>query len=208
MINFLLSFFLMFGAFGQKKNTNTKPQPRPPVENIIMKPIKGWKVSYENKTSKQMVIEFVPIPESKQNWSQMITLNVFYKAPIALKAIRNDMIKGFKRLCPKSEFKLVSTKKSNNYDTETFRVTCPLSAATGRTEVTHFKTIRGNDNVYMVQYAFRLPRKVASLKDEQEKGVYAYLDELIVCDNRHPKHPCPPPIKKTITKRDDSKKKT
>lgn len=196
MLSLILSCFLSFGAFAQKKSTKDKqPPPKPQVENILMKPIKAWKVSYQNKTNKQMVMEFLPVRENRQNWNQMVTLNVFYHASVTLKAIRDDMVKGFKRLCPASEYKLVTSEKVNNYDTEIFRVICPLSAATKRTEITHFKTVKGNDNVYMIQYASRLPPKVTALKKEQERIVYDYLNEVVVCDNRDKKHLCPTPIK-------------
>lgn len=76
--------------------------------------------------------------------------------------------------------------EENGYPFAFWVMRCPFNPASGQPEVTHFKSIKGNDGFYIIQKAFKFdPSK------EQAETWVKYLHKIKVCDMRPNDRICP-----------------
>jgi hypothetical protein len=137
-------------------------------ENILAKLPAGYKIGFQQKNNDMLISEMVPVDQSVKNWTEMITVQVFY----ALKATPDQFGQG----------------RENGYPSMVWLQNCPLNKATGKPEITWFKAIEGNDSFYVVQLAFKAwPSK------EQITQWMHYLRDVVVCDTRLPDRACTAP---------------
>lgn len=177
-VGLLVSFFCLAAAPSQAQLKG---------ENLLVIPPAGFKVGYKGTNNGINMMEWVPAGETVQNWSEMVTVQIFNK--------RTDLDPGqflgriqqqWLAACNGSKPAPILTGKANGYTASMMMLHCPLLAATGKPETTMFRAIKGNDSFYVVQ---RAVRAVAS-PDQVEK-MKQYLAEVSVCEAGSPQHPCP-----------------
>jgi hypothetical protein len=156
-------------------------------ENLLLTPPAGFKVGYKGSSNGVNLMEWVPTGETVQNWSEMVTVQIFVRRTDLdpaqfLGRLQQQWITG----CKDSKAASILTGKANGYTASMMMLHCPLLAATGKPETTMFRAIKGNDSFYVVQ---RAVRSVAS-PDQVEK-MKQYLSEVSVCEAGSQQHPCP-----------------
>jgi hypothetical protein len=147
----------------------------------------GYKIDYHAKNDDIAITELVPKKQSVKNWTEMVTIQVFYGLKSSPEQFMAKIEKLATEACPGASVILIRQGEENGYPFNLFLQDCPLNKATGKPEITWFKTIEGKDSFCVVQFATKL-------KPTEEKITkwMQYLRSVIVCDTRLPDRPCSP----------------
>jgi hypothetical protein len=166
-------------------------------ENLLQNLPSGYKVDFQDKQGNIFTTEIVPQSESVNDWTEMVTTQVFYGLKIpALEHFQVKAAELWLVACKEGMVAPVTKGEENGYSFLVWRQTCPMLHSTGKPENTWVKAIKGNDSLYVIQKAFRFePSK------KQIDQWIDYFHTVIVCDTRFPEHPCsnlssdaPPPM--------------
>ena len=154
-------------------------------ENVLTKLPDGFKIDFQQRNKDMLISEMVPVKQSVKNWTEMVTVQVFYGLKATPDQFKARIESGLAAACPKSESHPVAQGEENGYPSMVWLQNCPLNKATGKPEITWFKAIQGSDSFYIVQVAFKAwPSK------EQITQWMRYLKDVTVCDTRLPDRAC------------------
>lgn len=157
-------------------------------ENLLQTMPNGYKVDFQTQQGSMVMTEMVPQSESVQNWTEMVTTQIF----LGLKTTTPEtfqvyMKKTWGSACAASTTTSITSGKENGYPFSIWMQTCPENQSTGKPEFTWFKAIKGNDSFYVIQKAF----KFAPSNDQIIQWMQ-YFHSARVCDTRVADSPCPP----------------
>ena len=156
-------------------------------ETLVLLLPPDYKVGFESKKGSMVMTEMVPQHETVQNWTEMLTTQVF----LGLKNATPQQFRDFMKVqtakaCANSQAANVFEGVENGYPTALWIQDCPLVQQSGKPERTWLKAIRGKDSFYVVQKAFRFE------PTEQQVAKWTqYLRDVYVCDTRAPEQKCP-----------------
>jgi hypothetical protein len=156
------------------------------AENLVFSPPKDFEVGYQSIHGSQSMTEMVPRGETVENWTQMLTVQIFRGATVDSATFLQGLGKRYMNDCPGTRAKGIFTGTTNGYDVSMLVLKCPKNAATEKPETTAFRVIKGNDALYSVQRAWR-----ADPSDAEIDAVMHSLAKVTVCDTRTAGHPCP-----------------
>ena len=165
---------------------------------ILMQPmLKGYKLGWQNINSERNWQEYVPEGETVDNWTTMVTTQIFFKMaqttpPEFLQgmahrcgvACPNAMLDTFLPNMPKPAG--MYSAQSNGYPISMMFLRCPENPQTHKPENTLVRAIQGKDSFYVVQYAFKFEPTQPQIGEAMD-----YLKTVIACDTRTTDHPCP-----------------
>jgi hypothetical protein len=155
-------------------------------ENLLVAAPTGYKVDFQKKNQHELMTEFVPSNETVNNWTEMVTVQIFFNLKVTPDQFRARMQKTWGDSCAGSQFNDVGKGVENGYPALIWMQSCPRNAATGKPEITWFKALQGNDSFYVVQKAFKFqPSK------EQIVQWTKYLRDVALCDSRLADRACP-----------------
>ena len=156
-------------------------------ENLLVSVPPGYKVDFQQNNDNARMTEMVPANESVKNWTEMLTVQVFYRLQnVTPGEFKSRMEKLWSSNCSGSQSKLVKTGVEGGYPSTTWVMICPLNRATSKPENTWFRAIQGADSFYVVQKSFKFTPSKA-----QENQWLAFLQKVLVCDSRLPDRACP-----------------
>jgi len=156
-------------------------------ENLLTSLPSGFQVGYRGKNNDGLITELVPAGETVDNWTRMVTVQIFYRLKVGPEAFMQDIERRWMKSCPGAgKAEPITKRDENGYPTLVWLLNCPKNPATGKPEITWFKAVQGNDSFYVVQQAFRF---VPS--EEQIKQAVGYLKSVRVCDSRLADRACP-----------------
>jgi hypothetical protein len=163
-------------------------QPVIEAENLLFSPPKDFKIGYQAMHDGRLITEWVPAPETVQDWTQMLTVQIFRGATVDAATFLQDVGKRYMNDCPgtTAKGKSIYTGQVNGYVVSMLLLQCPTNPHTGKPETTAFRVIKGKDALYSVQRAWR-----AVPSDQDVANVMQALAKVTVCDTRTPEHPCP-----------------
>ena len=161
-------------------------QPSLQAENLLVAQPPGFKVGYQSNHDNSAISEWVPVGESVDAWTQMLTVQVYRGAKVEPATFLQGVGKQWSDACPGSGAKGIFTGQINGYVVSMLVLRCPKNITTGKPETTAFRVIKGNDALYSVQRAFR-----SDPSDAEMDNVMRYLAKVSVCDTRAVEHPCP-----------------
>ena len=154
------------------------------AENLLLAPPKDFKIGFQS--NRNMMTEWVPLAETVDDWTQMLTVQVFRGATVDAATFLQGVGKRYMDACPGTTAKGVYTGQVNGYVVSMLLLKCPRNPDTGKPETTAFRVIKGNDALYSVQRAWRgVP------SDQELDDIMHALAKVTVCDTRAPEHPCP-----------------
>ena len=156
-------------------------------ENLLVAMPQGFSVVMNESRNGLNMQEWVPAGETAQNWTEMVTVQIFLKrAEIDPRQFLGLMENQWAGACKGSTASPVTVGEVNGYAAATILLRCPLLAQTGKPETTMFRAIKGNDSFYLVQ------RAVRSVPDEARlRQIRQYLEAVSLCDTRRSAHACP-----------------
>jgi hypothetical protein len=175
MVLFIFAFLLAGPATAQLVN-----------ENLLVVAPPGYKTGFQTRKNNMDMTEWVPAAETVENWTEMVTIQVFHGQKIPPDQFRDGMAKMWTAACPNAQSASIASTVENGYQVVVWLLTCPNNPKTGKPENTWFKVVQGNDSFYVVQKAF----KFTPSKDQVVQWTN-YLKQVQVCDTRAPDHPCP-----------------
>jgi hypothetical protein len=156
-------------------------------ENLLAAAPPGYKVGFHDKKNDLQITEWVPANQTVQNWTEMLTVQVFYGLKIAPEQFMHQLEQRWHSACPGSgAAQPIVGSVENGYPTLVWILDCPKNPATDQLELTWFKAVQGNDSFYVVQKAF----KFAPSKEQITRWI-GYLKGVMVCDSRLPDRACP-----------------
>jgi hypothetical protein len=157
------------------------------AENLLVGLPEGFVSGYDGAQDGQELHEFVPQGESVDDWSRMVTIEIFHDAHnIDLVAFAQDIARSWQDACPGSSVGGLGQGGINGYPFVVWRYLCPDNPATDKPEIMWMKAISGADAAYVVQYAYR-----AELTDDREQAALDYLKAVSACDTRVKAYACP-----------------
>jgi hypothetical protein len=130
--------------------------------------------------------ELVPEGETVKDWSEMVTVQIFFGMKASPEQMRDRLANGWIAACKDGRHHPVEGRVENGYPTLTWVLSCPLNPTTGKPEITWFKAVQGNDSFYLVQKAFKFMPK-----QDQATRWLKYLTDVKVCDSRLADRQCP-----------------
>ena len=153
------------------------------TEHLVFVSPSGFKASYRQGNT----TEWVPEGETVDDWTEMVTVQIYSIAPTVTQATFLDGIaRNWMAACPDTPKQTIYTGTTNGYAVSMLLLSCPKNAQTGKPETTGFRVIQGNDRLYTVQRAFR------SVPSSESLGAaMKYLGTVSLCDSVRAGHPCP-----------------
>ena len=131
--------------------------------------------------------EFIRPPDTVENWSRMITVQLFR----SLKTVNPDMFAdqlaaNWTSACPGGSAGKIRDGNENGFPIVLWLYECPLNPATHQPETMWLKAIGGADSLYVAQYAAREQSKKEIVVPAME-----FLRQVIACDTRRADRACP-----------------
>lgn len=155
-------------------------------ENLLAPLPAGYKVDFQERKGNVAISEMVPSGQSVQNWTEMVTVQIFFGMKSTPQQFRAQLEKRWAEACPDNRFGEIDKDVQNGYPTLIWLQACALNKATGKPEVTWFKALQGNDSFYLVQKASKfMPSQ------EQVTPWMQYFQRVTVCDSRIAARACP-----------------
>ena len=139
-----------------------------------------FEVGYQARNDSQAIIELVDPPETVENWSRLITLQIFYNGAqsLGLKTFysqwRGDMHRSCAGMTDTAERGMVDGRAAIRG-----ALYCPNNPQTGKPENLETVLVQGEVNLVMVQAAFRRP-----ISSEDAALIDRIVGSLKVCDQR------------------------
>jgi hypothetical protein len=155
-------------------------------ENLLVTMPDGFKMDFQQKTKEMLISEMVPGAESVNDWTQMVTVQIFFGLKSGPDEFKSKVETGWARACRGSSAHAVAQGKENGYPFALWLLACPLNKTTGKPEFTWFKAMQGNDSLYVVQVALK-----TRPSEETTTRWMDYLRTVRVCDTRLPDRACP-----------------
>lgn len=156
-------------------------------ENLLQTLPPGYKIDFQTRQGNMIISEMVPQAESVNNWTEMITSQVFLGMKnITPEQFQTRMQQAWMSACKEGKVISLAKGEENGYPFAFWLQYCPLNQGTGKPEITWFKAIKGNNSFYVVQKAFKF--------EPSQKQVVQwsrYLRTVSVCDTRLPERACP-----------------
>jgi hypothetical protein len=156
-------------------------------ENLLVGVPEGFKLAFKDRTGKRLMSEMIPADETLDDWSEMLTTQIFFGGlPASPEEFYAQMRGGWLSACPGGNGKLVRSGKENGYNFAFGFLTCPLNPKTDKPEAAWIKFIEGRDSFYVVQRA-----TTEDVTDETIVEFSKFLSEVKVCDSRLRDRQCP-----------------
>lgn len=156
-------------------------------ENFLVPLPPGYKIDFRDKKNNMVMSEMVPVKETVNDWTEMVTVQVFSGLAATPEQFQQRLQTLWANSCPGAKFATVSSEVQNGYPTLLWMQRCGLNSATGKPENTWFKAVKGKDSFYLVQKAFKFEPSEAQITQW-----VSYLKGTSVCDSREPERACPP----------------
>jgi hypothetical protein len=156
-------------------------------ENLLAGAPPGYKIGFQDKKSELQQTEWVPVGQTVDKWTEMLTVQVFYGLKTTPQQFMRTLEQRWHGACPGAgEAQPIVSGVENGYASLLWILDCPQNPTTGQLELTWFKGIQGNDSFYVVQKAFKF-----SPNKEQIARWVGYLKAVQVCDSRIADRACP-----------------
>jgi hypothetical protein len=153
------------------------------TETFLLRMPEGFKLGWQ----KGNWAEWIPISETVEEWSEMITIQTYHVSPsVSQEQFLQGIAVGWMKACPETPAQKMFSGQTNGYSVSMLLLSCPRNAKTGRPETTAFRVILGNDALYSIQRAFR-----SVPQGDQLAVAMKFLGTVSVCDSERPGHPCP-----------------
>ncbi|GAA0572517.1 hypothetical protein [Caenispirillum bisanense] len=153
-----------------------------------------WEEVDRSRQQNVDMITFVPQGQSLQGWKDMIILQV-YREMTALPAesLRERTVSALRAACDEASAGALQTGLSNNYPSAFWITACTRNSQSGQGEIAYFRSLQGNDNLYLVQRVWNTPpfdSSAPAVSDAEKQEAIAILRALTVCQPGDARHPC------------------
>ena len=146
-------------------------------EMLMGRPNSKFELGYENNTDELLMAEYVPVGETVQDWSQMITIQSFIDyRPESLESFATRFTQLVIEECSTSDQEIIWSDVQYGYKFLVLVISCDVNMGTGLPENMMVKAIQGDDALYLVQKAWKYEPT-----DGELEGWFEELGSFIVC---------------------------
>jgi len=130
---------------------------RAAAEHLASPDLPGFVVGHEATNAEQSIREEVPIGETVQDWTRMVTTQRFGGAAARLTptAFLEVITRNLAAACPGARTSRVLTGTRSGHPGAQMRAHCPQLASTGKSEAFIMLVIAGDSDLHVKQVAFR-----------------------------------------------------
>jgi hypothetical protein len=140
------------------------------AEELRYDSLDGWKQVVNEKTDERLHIEYLPNAETPDDWSQMVTVQTFYKmATVKPSDFANDLKKKYEAACGDVIATVDSVGKEDDSWVFVGKLMCIGNKKTKNDELAFLKIIQGKSALYAVQWAKRPRAGEALVTDDDAK---------------------------------------
>ena len=176
-------------AAGLSATATAQPKTSPATEKLITPLPPGFALGWKSPDGHTQ--EFVRAPETVENWTRLITLQIFRGLSNVNPDSFAERIGGkWAESCPGADSRKLGEGNENGFPFAVRVYACPLLAATRKPETMWLKAIAGAEALYVIQYAAREMPSAALMQPAAE-----FLRPVIACDTTRPDRPCPAGVK-------------
>ena len=146
-------------------------------EKLMGVPNENFEIGYESNTDEIAMTEFVPVGETVQKWSRMITIQslIGYR-PKTLESFATKFTQLVIAQCSKSDQEIIWSNVQYGYNSMVLAISCHENLETGLPEYMLVKAIQGDDALYVVQKAWKYEPN-----DDQLNNWFEEMGSFIVC---------------------------
>lgn len=149
-------------------------------ENLLQPLPHDFKIANQDGNQKASLTEMVPKDETLDDWSTMVTTQIYYgEKDASFEIYRSNMKQRWKAACDTAESASVRDGEENGYAFQLWVQSCHFSDEKRKPEITWFKMIKGHDSAYVVQVAFHYEPSKPEIVQWMK-----YLGSVTVCDSR------------------------
>ena len=106
------------------------------AENLRFSPPKEFKIGYQSNRDNRLMTEFVPKAETVDDWTQMLTVQIYRGATVDAATFLGGVGKRYTDACPGTTGKGIFTGQINGYVVSMLLLKCPMNPATRKPETT------------------------------------------------------------------------
>ena len=169
----------------------------PPGENLLLTPPPGWELGFDDRDDDQAVYEYLPAGHDLENWSELLTVQVFFELKgVAPRAVLDRMRKGYEENCEGPSAEAMAERSITGLPAARQLLLCGRNReGGGKGEIALIQAVSGKDALYVVQRAWRgepFRGAAPAAARAMVPGWHQYLDQVRVCDTRDKAKPCSP----------------
>jgi hypothetical protein len=199
------SAFLLIGLLAacSPEKTATPAAPQPPLptgpEQLLADAPTNWQQSFRTEGPGIRMVEFAPANADSKDWTDKVSFESFSGTPLPdpielLTSIASDQ----RKTCNKFTDHETFSGLENGYPTSVRLFICDVNPLTNKGQLTLVKTIKGDQNFYVITRA----RRTAPIQPDPDGKMPAeaktiaewslYLHAISACNTADSAHPCPP----------------
>jgi hypothetical protein len=169
------------------------------TEQLLASAPEGWRQVFRSERAGTRLVEFVAPDSPLDEWTEKLAFESFGGTPLPDPA---DMLARLARdqseTCPRFSDHATFDGEENGYAVAVRLFVCGEDPLTRSAQVTLIKAIRGEENVYVITRARRLPPIAAdaeapALPTETMAEWSLFMRAITVCEVGDAEHACPPP---------------
>jgi hypothetical protein len=97
-------------------------------ENLLFSPPKGFKIGFQSHRDNRLTTEWVPAAETVENWTQMLTVQIYRGATVDAATFLQGVRKRYMDDCPGTTAKGIHTGQINGYVVSMLLLKCPKNS--------------------------------------------------------------------------------
>ncbi len=168
---------------------------QPSGEQLFVLPPQGWKIGFHDRQGNVEVTEVLPPDQTVQEWTEMLAVQVVIgKGQKMPQEVLKEQMSDIQKDCTDVGAGAVSLGVENGYDTAIRAIACTRLKKWPKGELGLYKVLRGRDRLYIVSRSWRgepFEKSQLPLPPETTQAWLAFMQQVVLCDTRDPKRPCP-----------------
>lgn len=200
------SAFVLIGllaACSPEQSTTPAPRASAPLptgpEQLLADAPANWQQSFRTEAPGIRMVEYVPPDSDPKAWTDKVSFESFSGTPLPdpielLTSIANDQRKTCEKFADHETF----SGFENGYPTSVRLFVCNVNPLTKKGQLTLVKTIKGDQNFYVITRA----RRTDAIEQQPDGEIPTeaktiaewslYLHAISACNTADSAHPCPP----------------
>ena len=143
---------------------------------LVSPPLEGFFVAYEASDATQSIREEIPVGETLDGWTQMVTTQRFSGNPGSALQLAEAVRDGVRASCPKVAMSDPGEIAHQGFPTASFSATCYRETKDGGTETLFMMVVRAPDALLVKQVAFK-----GDVTRESMTRAVGLLKNAVVC---------------------------
>ena len=156
-------------------------------ENLLFIPPDDYQMGFSDRKNDMFISEWFLDGQTQNDWSEMVTVQVFYNYPTReINNFQDKFIGVIVDTCEDGRGLSITSGEEYGYSFNFFMTICGKNPNTQKPEYTMIKVISGSDALYIIQKAWKYEPSDAQIQDWSKS-----VSRVFLCDSRNVSAPCP-----------------